>query len=200
MQPSIKRRVLLFKQDPHCYWCGVETHEQNGMAMDNTTATLDHLWAVGTLERKTDSSSVLACNRCNLERGAMHSTRLNLRKRIDALKLAPNPDEVRKKRIAAGETVQNFVFEDKGNQLPKTVVLPQTEMAEAIKVASDLNKAGVTISNKVLPSVTLTKPKLMKKQYLYLATFGIGCWAIGANLLVIAGIAFVFSCQYFIKD
>lgn len=72
------RRENLWKQDPHCYWCGCLTvpppkRRKNKVFVDNE-ATLDHLRTRFNSSRQEPNHSneqrtVLACRKCNGLRG-----------------------------------------------------------------------------------------------------------------------------------
>jgi hypothetical protein len=78
-----RRRRLwrLWKSDPHCRWCGRPTvfvfrppGQRRGAAFLGHEAALDHLHGrVNGRRRATaegEERTVLACRKCNLERGA----------------------------------------------------------------------------------------------------------------------------------
>jgi len=97
--PNAKQtRRLLFDRDPHCHWCGVETIWREGPAdhREPRRATLDHLDHKFSPYRGNQPRGmrrrVLACWKCNNERGASD--------------VAANLDEQRR-RVAAGKEKAN---------------------------------------------------------------------------------------------
>jgi CRISPR/Cas system Type II protein with McrA/HNH and RuvC-like nuclease domain len=70
------RRRQLWKQDPHCFWCGRETDITTANAEDS--ATVEHIYPRNHPRRrdtrKVLPSTVLACARCNHERGTPATT------------------------------------------------------------------------------------------------------------------------------
>lgn len=89
--PNGNRRRNLWKADPHCHWCGIETvsltHEETkGKLPPLNMATLDHLHSrldPARLEavKPGECRTVLACWKCNHERGREEQKRLGLQKR-----------------------------------------------------------------------------------------------------------------------
>lgn len=76
------RRALL-RDIRVCYWCGIECKEytvQKGEKYPDDMATIDHLVSRFHRKRGEVVPKVLACNRCNIERG-----------RVEAKKFPPNP-------------------------------------------------------------------------------------------------------------
>lgn len=75
-QPAGPRRARLFKQDPHCFWCGVLTIWRREFPLTPDTATVDHLYSKLHPERgqqhaigRFEDRYVLACWKCNKARG-----------------------------------------------------------------------------------------------------------------------------------
>lgn len=71
----LKRRLRMFKRNPHCFWCGVEVVLFGG---GPNLATIDHLYSrLHPLRASKHASGhdranvlhVLACTACNSERG-----------------------------------------------------------------------------------------------------------------------------------
>jgi 5-methylcytosine-specific restriction endonuclease McrA len=68
-------RRQLFEQDPHCHWCHCLTvwieREGGGWYQENA-ATLDHLYTRYEMNKRVETGNpfVLACNKCNHDRGA----------------------------------------------------------------------------------------------------------------------------------
>lgn len=64
------RRELMFRANPHCFWCGTVTalRREKPIALPDS-ATVDHLYSKLHPERKINRSYVLACYACNNERG-----------------------------------------------------------------------------------------------------------------------------------
>ena len=71
-------RERLMRENPHCCWCGVEVIwyyiPGNAKPLPDNFATLDHLYQEGDPKRikawkKGERQIVLACNKCNHERG-----------------------------------------------------------------------------------------------------------------------------------
>lgn len=60
-------RYRLWARDPRCLWCGVETRI-DGVHEDDA-ATLDHLHRRGQRATRYLPTVVLACRRCNNDRG-----------------------------------------------------------------------------------------------------------------------------------
>jgi hypothetical protein len=76
-----KRRQTLLERDPHCYWCGCEVFEAPGPKgpTKNNHATIDHLYsrADGPRPSNTRNTLVLACFKCNHERGKLQQIHPN---------------------------------------------------------------------------------------------------------------------------
>ena len=76
MQNVRKRKLRLYWRNPHCHWCGTKTiihkHKQCKAIPDNA-ATVDHLYTRFDYMRGKSppgvEATVLACNKCNFERG-----------------------------------------------------------------------------------------------------------------------------------
>ena len=71
-KPQPPRRLLLWRKDPRCFWCGrVTIYATSGTP---NAATLEHVYPRGHPRRADPArhlpSTVLACYRCNQERGA----------------------------------------------------------------------------------------------------------------------------------
>ena len=64
------RRRILFRCDPHCFWCGKLTVLSDTTRLKHDTATVDHLYSRLHPERQRGqrSRTVLACNQCNAAR------------------------------------------------------------------------------------------------------------------------------------
>jgi hypothetical protein len=67
-----KRKLNLWKKDPHCVWCGektiLHTHRQRKKLPWNM-ATVDHIITRNIpLRGKVKGRTVLSCNRCNFLR------------------------------------------------------------------------------------------------------------------------------------
>lgn len=69
--------MKLWINDPHCYWCGVETINpigpQNGV-LTADSATIDHIYSRLDPRRREphhygETRTVLSCYACNHERG-----------------------------------------------------------------------------------------------------------------------------------
>lgn len=80
------RRLILWERDPHCHWCGTKTvwRERKGLFHDPRLATVDHLRSRLSRDRwqenrKGHERTVLACRRCNEERGAVQERELGVR-------------------------------------------------------------------------------------------------------------------------
>ena len=79
MRTLKQRRIKLWKQDPHCHWCGTLTilppadakpHRKNYPLNE---ATIDHLrsrWHPNRREpiRQGEQRLVLSCRKCNIDR------------------------------------------------------------------------------------------------------------------------------------
>lgn len=71
---TLRMRIRLFRADPHCFWCGVETVLETSAQGQSDFATVDHLYSRWHPERKTRHVRgdgvlhVLACSSCNGER------------------------------------------------------------------------------------------------------------------------------------
>ena len=82
-----RRRLRLWKDNPHCYWCGIETVLADGeRPLPPDAATLDHIRSRFVPERAQKDGKwrqgiiVLACNECNHERGRMEQLFLAMEK------------------------------------------------------------------------------------------------------------------------
>lgn len=85
-------RKDLFNRDPHCHWCGELTVEPVDPLQPNS-ATLDHLYSISDprrtkkgrrrlgVSKRNDTLYVLACHRCNQERGKIQWALGKIRKR-----------------------------------------------------------------------------------------------------------------------
>lgn len=60
-------RFRLWARDPRCFWCGVETRIDG--VHEPEAATLDHLHRKGQRAGRSLPPVVLACRRCNNDRG-----------------------------------------------------------------------------------------------------------------------------------
>lgn len=79
LSPRLKRRRnKLFAEDPHCHWCTVELVYYNpgelkkGESLPDNFATIDHLntrFDLTRWENHDQPQTVLACYKCNKERG-----------------------------------------------------------------------------------------------------------------------------------
>jgi hypothetical protein len=70
---KLNRRRQLWNRDPRCFWCGRETDIRTANAPDS--ATVEHIYHRGHPKRRQSTrrhlpDTVLACRRCNNERGA----------------------------------------------------------------------------------------------------------------------------------
>lgn len=81
-----RHRERLFKQDPHCHWCGRLTKlftPAPGQKAPGDMATVDHvisrLTRTSRAEYHHKSNKVLACENCNRRRGAEEEERLGHR-------------------------------------------------------------------------------------------------------------------------
>jgi hypothetical protein len=77
-----KRKLNLWKKDPHCFWCEeltiIHKHKQGRKIPDNA-ATLDHIVTrLNPLRGKIKGRTVLACNRCNFLRGKMEEKMIKI--------------------------------------------------------------------------------------------------------------------------
>jgi hypothetical protein len=66
-------RYRLWQRDPRCLWCGIETRIEGRHEPD--AATLDHLHRKSQRAGRTLPLVVLACRRCNNDRGEPPSVR-----------------------------------------------------------------------------------------------------------------------------
>ncbi|MFL6282749.1 MAG: HNH endonuclease [Pyrinomonadaceae bacterium] len=75
-KPKKTRRRQLWKRDPHCFWCGRVTNIRTVNLGDS--ATVEHIYHKQHPRRRDTRkhlpSTVLACYRCNTERGAPEVT------------------------------------------------------------------------------------------------------------------------------
>ena len=92
-----RRKLKLWNQNPHCFFCGVLTelapaNDSFFKKKDNTT-TIEHLntrynpkrWLPGNNKERT----VLACNKCNLERGRQEELQVPIEERRKRSKRFP---------------------------------------------------------------------------------------------------------------
>lgn len=104
-------RKRLFKKDPHCYYCGIETKEYSDIAhrdlrqgekYPDDMATLEHLYDRYTYKRYIEvGAKVLACYKCNVKRAnqrnrsfpkSFHNQRrIILEERKEKKSLVPRP-------------------------------------------------------------------------------------------------------------
>lgn len=71
-----KTRNRMWKQNPHCHWCGILTLSPlpgKESVTYSDTATLDHLYSKWELRENPDllsqQTTVIACAKCNADRG-----------------------------------------------------------------------------------------------------------------------------------
>lgn len=66
-------RLLLFRVNPHCHWCGLKTRlaEPGTKALSHFHATVDHVYGERSENRDV---IVLACHGCNQRRGTEAAT------------------------------------------------------------------------------------------------------------------------------
>lgn len=99
-------RLKLFERNPDCYWCGVLTvwiQPQLHAKYPDNMATLDHFRNRMDPLRcvvPEEPAYVLACHKCNIERGIIEHDRL---KQL-------NPGYVRKKIIAPADREERFQY------------------------------------------------------------------------------------------
>lgn len=68
---NTRTRVLLYKKDPACFWCGRFTMLGQVKPMRDYTATVDHLYSrLHPKRNNLPRQKVLACYRCNQDRSA----------------------------------------------------------------------------------------------------------------------------------
>jgi 5-methylcytosine-specific restriction endonuclease McrA len=59
-------------QDGMCFYCGVKMKKHiHGNPFEKTTATIDHIKPVSKGGKKSAGNIVLACRKCNSEKGSM---------------------------------------------------------------------------------------------------------------------------------
>ena len=71
-----RQRYRLWKQNPKCHWCNVETiyienfHLQTDLRQQNIWATIDHLYSRLTpeLRQSGNNKHILSCWKCNNDR------------------------------------------------------------------------------------------------------------------------------------
>jgi hypothetical protein len=73
-------KLAMWQADPHCYWCGrltvIYNEYPNGKVIPGDAATIDHVYPTNDPRRqefkakRIPSPVVLACNKCNWERGS----------------------------------------------------------------------------------------------------------------------------------
>lgn len=77
-QRSRKFKEQVWRENPHCYWCGVLTvlhKHKDGESADDNTATLDHVFTNLDPRRRfykeygIPSPVILVCLQCNKKRG-----------------------------------------------------------------------------------------------------------------------------------
>jgi hypothetical protein len=70
--PKPTRRRQLWRRDPHCFWCGRVTRFDEHYTDD--AATVEHVYHRAHPKRRSPKrhlpATVLACRKCNSERGA----------------------------------------------------------------------------------------------------------------------------------
>jgi hypothetical protein len=75
-----RRREQLMRYDPHCHWCGCEVvyfEPQRRQKVPDNFATIDHVYS-RMAGRPLQGRWVLACSRCNQERGQAEQAALGL--------------------------------------------------------------------------------------------------------------------------
>lgn len=80
MKYTRKRKLQLLEQYPFCHWCGCKVFDhktRQGESQAANLATIDHIYPRGDDRReliryKRGRSLVLACKKCNEERGREH--------------------------------------------------------------------------------------------------------------------------------
>jgi hypothetical protein len=75
-KPQPPRRLALWLRDPRCFWCGRVTNYDT--AGRGNSATLEHVYPRGHPRRSDPDKhlppTLLACHKCNTERGAPQAT------------------------------------------------------------------------------------------------------------------------------
>jgi len=84
------RRRQLWRRDPRCFWCGRETDIRTVNGPDS--ATVEHIYHRGHPKRRQSTrrhlpDTVLACRRCNNERGSPPTTTHQTCPLLSAVKL-----------------------------------------------------------------------------------------------------------------
>jgi len=78
-------RERLMRENPHCNWCGIEVIwyyiPGDGQPLPDNFATLDHLYQAKDPRRieafrKGERQIVLACSKCNFDRGKEYERKL----------------------------------------------------------------------------------------------------------------------------
>lgn len=75
----------MWRRNPHCFWCGIETVLDDGPKLPPNAATVDHIRSRFCLERAERADGrwrkgilVLACSQCNNDRGSMEQAFLKV--------------------------------------------------------------------------------------------------------------------------
>ena len=117
--PNRKVRQFLFKKDPHCIYCGIETKEyeewyvsqQKGFKIPDDLATLEHLYDKLDPKKRYEiypdhSDKAIACHRCNQRRG---------KERVNAI-----PERERLLRYGVDKQ-----YKEEGGRRPRPVIMQE---------------------------------------------------------------------------
>lgn len=103
------KRARLYRQDPHCYWCGILTVLDTGFQPHS--ATIDHLYSRvhpnRNAPRGNDRSEllhVLSCLQCNQERG-----KADQHGRMFTPKLAKSRETARRYAVVTAVSAQKTI-------------------------------------------------------------------------------------------
>lgn len=124
MRHNRKLKLQLWKENPHCHWCGrltQVTNIRNGVLPEDA-ATVDHLFSRYNVKRwlhhrHDEPTKVLSCYKCNHDRGNKETSLLSREersKRGKGMTLVP-----KRKFNSIGEIIQ-YLKEEKGIDIPQS--------------------------------------------------------------------------------
>lgn len=106
------RRYNLWKRDPRCHWCEKET-KYSASQRDPLLATLDHIYPRGHPLRNSfkpgQERTILACRKCNAERGNSF-VKMEEEKKISFISYLAHLYNKRERRMAKRPIWRNPIY------------------------------------------------------------------------------------------
>ena len=81
----IRRRINLLAADPHCYYCGTGVRYYplaEGEVIPDDFATIEHVYTLNDGPRPPRGEQVLACYRCNQDKGVADQARAERERKL----------------------------------------------------------------------------------------------------------------------